>query len=93
MGYAAGFVEFRLARCAACSRLVALLGQFLDQLVEVRLEQSVLHDVIFFKLAPGVGVGDLGRNLAGILQNFPISDDRLHVEMIRLVVFAVGGSY
>jgi len=46
--------------------------RFFHLAVKVRFKQPVLHDAVFLKFAFGVGLGDFGGDLAGILQNFAV---------------------
>jgi hypothetical protein len=51
---------------------LTLLRQFLDHLVEVRLEKPILHDAVFLKLALRVRPCDFRSDLAGVLRNLPV---------------------
>lgn len=43
------------------SLFVGFRGQFLEDAVEIRLEQTVLHDAVFLELAFGVGLCEFRR--------------------------------
>lgn len=52
--------------------LLAALQDFLDVAVKVGLEQPILHDAVFLKLALREGLGDLLADLAGVIQDVPL---------------------
>lgn len=60
------------SQAASFIALALLALDLVQQFVEVALEQSVLHDAVFFKFAFGVRLRQLCGDFACVLQNFPV---------------------
>ena len=74
-GMRGGMLGLTGAGRGVCSCAIALSRrQGFDDLIKVRLEQPVLHDAVFFKLALGVRLCQFRRHFARVLEDFTIPE-------------------